>query len=169
MLSRYLTLLAKDAIVNKVFTDFLSEINPILNCRWRYESEHDLCSRMNNLSGWKRTWKYSGLTKKRVFRLVIAKVWVPGQACFFQVLFQPLRLFILLCRSCSFKSKLSLKRCLHKTDISYKQTPSWLSVRWTSLQNNHIVSVPKMSMWWRVDYIHSQFKIVHFITWILLL
>ena len=35
-----------------------------------YESEHDLRSRMNNLSRWKRTWKNSGLTGNQSFRLL---------------------------------------------------------------------------------------------------
>ena len=37
------------------------EMDNILNCEQRYDSEHDLI-RMNNLSGWKRSWKNSGLT-----------------------------------------------------------------------------------------------------------
>ena len=34
-----------------------------------YESKRDLRSRMNNLSGWKRTWKMSGLTGIEVWSL----------------------------------------------------------------------------------------------------
>ena len=38
-----------------------------------YESEHDLRSRMNNLSGWKRTWKNSGLTGNQTLIFSIAR------------------------------------------------------------------------------------------------
>ena len=38
-----------------------------------YESEHDLRSRMNNLSGWKRTWKTSGLIGNQTLIFSIAR------------------------------------------------------------------------------------------------
>ena len=38
-----------------------------------YESEHDLRSRMNNLSGWKRTWKTSGLIGNQTLIFSIAQ------------------------------------------------------------------------------------------------
>ena len=40
------------------------EMNHILNCGYRYESEHDPRSWMNNLSGWKRAWKKKKKKKK---------------------------------------------------------------------------------------------------------
>ena len=33
------------------------EMNHILNCGYKYESEHDPRSWMNNLSSWKKAWK----------------------------------------------------------------------------------------------------------------
>ena len=38
-----------------------------------YESEHDLRSRMNNVSGWKRTWKTSGLIGNQTLIFSIAR------------------------------------------------------------------------------------------------
>ena len=43
----------------------------VLSELWIYENEHDLRSRMNNLSGWKRTWKNSGLTGNRTLTFVM--------------------------------------------------------------------------------------------------
>ena len=122
-----------------------------------YESKRDLRSRMNNLSGWKRTWKNSGLTGNqancrasslyvrnipdgneltmtcspvglissmdRALRPAIAKVIVrfPIKPEFFQVLFQPLRLFILPQGSCSLS-------------FLYPQLKNW-SISYISIQN----------------------------------
>ena len=71
-----------------------------------------------NLSGWKRTWKNSGLTGNRTLTFVMTgrnalsidlihptrgqtRIRFPVKPEFFQVLFQPLRLFILMPRACS--------------------------------------------------------------------
>ena len=122
-----------------------------------YESKGDLRSRMNNLSGWKRTWKNSGLTGNqancrashctfviylmvtnlqwpalqlawlaqwiRALRPAIAKVMVrfPIKPEFFQVLFQPHRLFILPQGSCSLS-------------FLYPQLKNW-SISYISIQN----------------------------------
>ena len=46
-------------------------MNHILNCRSRYKSEHNLPSRMNNLSSWRRSWKNSGLTRNQTLTLIV--------------------------------------------------------------------------------------------------
>ena len=43
------------------------EMNHILNCGYRYESEHDPRSWMNNLSGWKRAWKKKTKQKQKTW------------------------------------------------------------------------------------------------------
>ena len=64
-------------------------------------NEHDLHSRMNNLRGWKSTWKKQAWPGTHTFAMTKRNTLFLVKPEYFQVLFQPLRLFTLLQRSCS--------------------------------------------------------------------
>ena len=63
-------------------------VRKINDMKRNYENEHDIRSRINKLTDWKRTWKNSGLTRNRTLAFAIDRT-------------KPLRLFILLRRPCS--------------------------------------------------------------------
>ena len=63
-------------------------VRKINDIKRNYENEHDIRSRINKLTDWKRPWKNSGLTGNRTHAFAIDRT-------------KPLRLFILLRRSCS--------------------------------------------------------------------